>query len=247
MLLALLLGLFWALTPAPAASAFDEGTIQALANQDRAAHGLGPVTLNASLSQVALGWANQLVANGTLTHNPNYSTQIPGGWTRAAENVAQGYSNGAAVHQGWMNSPGHRANILGDFTDIGIAHIAGGGSTWSVQVFAKYGSSVPAPQPPPPPPLPAPAPAPAPVPEPEPAPAPAPAPEPEPTSSPTPEASATPSASPKPSVEHTAERAGETGAKESAEGFATKLVLGIALVIAFAVAIVGWLRTRMQR
>lgn len=56
----------------------------------------------------------------------------------AAENVAQGYSGEAAMHDGWMASPGHRANILGDFTDIGVAFLSAGGTTWGVQVFASY-------------------------------------------------------------------------------------------------------------
>lgn len=140
------------------ASAEEEGTIHALANESRASAGLAPLALNGSLSQVALGWAQQMAASGTLSHNPSYSAQIPAGWRAAAENVAQGYGSGAAVHAGWMNSAGHRANILGDFTDIGIAHITAGGTTWSVQVFAKYATSSAAAR------TPAPAPVPAPVP-----------------------------------------------------------------------------------
>jgi len=44
-----------------------------------------------------------------------------------------------------MDSPGHRANIMGDFTDIGIAFLTINGTTWAVENFAKYGASVPAP------------------------------------------------------------------------------------------------------
>lgn len=165
--------------PAPAA-AFDEGTIVALANDARAANGLGGLVRNGALDSVALNWANQMAANGKLSHNPSVGQQIPGGWTRWGENVAQGYPSGSAVHQGWMNSSGHRANILGGFTDIGVAMIQANGTTWAVQVFAAYpGSGMPAPAPPaPPPPAPAPPPpAPAPAPA-QPAPAP-PAPQPE--------------------------------------------------------------------
>jgi uncharacterized protein YkwD len=244
-LVALVLGLFWAVAPASAASAFDEGTIHALTNQSRAANGLGSLTLNASLNQVAVNWANQMAANGRMSHNPNYSGQIPGGWSSAAENVAQGYPSGAAVHEGWMNSAGHRANILGDFTDIGIAHISAGGTTWSVEVFAKYGSSAPAPQPAPAPPPPAPVPAPAPVPEPEPEPVPETSADSDPN-----EASATPSASPRsPAGDPTsAERsaASDSDGSESANT-ASKLVLGIALVVAVAIAVVGWLRVSRHR
>lgn len=108
--------------------------------------GLRPLTLNGSLNQVALSWANQMAVSGVLAHNPSYASQIPGGWTAAGENVAQGYPTGAEVHAGWMASAGHRANVLGNFTDIGIAHIAAGGTWWSVQVFASYAAPAPAPE-----------------------------------------------------------------------------------------------------
>ncbi|MFN3708237.1 CAP domain-containing protein [Microcella sp.] len=184
-----------AATPAHASEA---GTIYSLLNQARGGSGLGPLARNAALDQVALNWANQMAADGRMYHNPNYSTQIPSGWSRAAENVAQGFPTGAAMHDGWWGSPGHRANMLGDFTDVGVAFIQAGGTTWGVQVFAKYGSSVPAPAPAapptapaPPPSNPAPAPAPAQAPPP-PAPAPEVAPEPQPESDPEPEPEPTP-------------------------------------------------------
>ena len=159
-----LLSSFVVLGTAQAAHAEGEGTILSLVNQARAANNLGPLRLNSSISAVAAAWANQMAANGAMTHNPSYSTQIPGGWSRAAENVAMGYGSPSAVHDGWMNSTGHRANILGDFTDIGISFITSGGTTWAVENFAKYGASVPPPAPPappaPPPAPPAPPPAP---------------------------------------------------------------------------------------
>ncbi len=155
--IAVVLAFFGVVATSTSASAAGEGTILALVNQDRAANGLGPLTLNSSISSVSAAWANQMAANGAMTHNPSFSSQIPGGWSKAGENVAQGFATPADVHYGWMNSPGHRANILGDYTDIGIAFISAGGTTWAVENFAKYGSSVPAPAPPaPPPPPPAP-------------------------------------------------------------------------------------------
>ena len=139
-----------------AAHATGENTILSLVNQARASQNLGPLKLNSSVSAVANAWANHMASDGAMSHNPSYSSQIPSGWTRAAENVAHGYSSPSAVHDGWMNSPGHRANILGDFTDIGISFISAGGTTWAVENFAKYGASVPAPNPPNPPSPPAP-------------------------------------------------------------------------------------------
>jgi hypothetical protein len=174
------------------ASAYDEPAILSHANQSRAEAGLGPLRMNSSMNSVALAWAQQMDAANSMSHNPSYSSQIPGGWSKAGENVAHGYASGAAVHAGWMSSPGHKANILGDFTDIGIAHISGANGTWSVQVFAKYGATVAPPAPPAPAPAPAPA-APPPAPAPPAAdPEPAPAAEPEATPTPEPTASSTP-------------------------------------------------------
>lgn len=142
--------------PLPA-HAGETDDISWLVNQSRADNGLNGLVRNGSLDAVAAGWAAQLGQSGTLSHNPSYSAQIPGGWVAAAENVAQGYQGGTAMHNGWMNSSGHRANILGDFTDIGVAYLVAGGTTWGVEVFANYpGSGIPAA---PPPPAPAPAPA----------------------------------------------------------------------------------------
>lgn len=155
-----LLSTFAVLGIGTAAHAEGEGTILSLVNQARAANNLGPLKLNSSISSVSQAWANQMAANGAMTHNPNYASQIPSGWSRAGENVAHGYPSPTATHNAWMNSSGHRANILGDYTDIGISFITVDGSTWAVENFAKYGASVPPPAPPAPPPAPAPDPTP---------------------------------------------------------------------------------------
>ncbi|MHC5796781.1 CAP domain-containing protein [Lacisediminihabitans sp. FW035] len=160
------------------ASASEADTIAALVNQARASAGLPGLIHNPAMDAVALQWANQMGAAQSMTHNPNYSSQIPSGWSRAGENVAMGQPTPSAMHTAWMNSPGHRANILGDFTDIGIAFVTVNGTTWGVEDFGKYAGHVGAPAPAPAAaPAPAPAPAPAAVPK-APPPAPAPAPKP---------------------------------------------------------------------
>lgn len=127
-------------TTASAASA-EVQTILAQTNQNRAANGLPPLVANTAMNSVSQGWAQQMAAEQNMYHNPNYSKQIPGGWSRAAENVAYGYSPDS-VTTGWMNSPGHRANILGDYTDIGIgAYKDGNGRWWYVQNFGKYANT----------------------------------------------------------------------------------------------------------
>lgn len=44
----------------------------------------------------------------------------------AGENIAVGYRNAVSAHEGWMNSPGHRENILGDYEYIGVGIVFGG-------------------------------------------------------------------------------------------------------------------------
>ncbi|MFP5289568.1 MAG: CAP domain-containing protein [Actinomycetes bacterium] len=233
--LALVLGLLGSLISAPQAARADEsGVIFSLLNQARNGEGRSSLERMAALDAVALEWAKAMAASGTLSHNQSLSSQIPGGWSFIGENVARGYPSGSSMHEGWWNSSGHRANMLGDFTDVGIAFLSAGGSTWGVQVFARYGASLPpysAPAPAQPAPAPAPAqPAPAPAPA-QPAPAPAqPAPaaaaspdpqpsviDPEPSRAPTllPSPSATPSASPSASAESSAPPSAEPSASSA--------------------------------
>lgn len=102
-------------------------------NAARAANGLPALVLNEQMTSVAQNWSQQQASEGRMYHNPNYSTQIAGGWSAAAENVAYGYAV-ADVTTGWMNSEGHRKNILGDYNSIGIGVKDG----YYTQVFAKY-------------------------------------------------------------------------------------------------------------
>ena len=87
------------------ASASEEDTIAALVNQARANAGLPGLIHSPSVDSVALHWANQMGASQPMTHNPDYSTQIPSGWSRAGENVAMGQPTPSAMHTAWMNSP----------------------------------------------------------------------------------------------------------------------------------------------
>ena len=146
--LALVLGLLAAvLAPAQPARADDAGTLHALLNQARNGQGLGSLERMGALDQAALDWARSMAASGTLAHNPAGPAVLPAGWSRWGENVAQGYPTAQAMHDGWWNSTGHRGNMLGDFTHVGLAFLSAGGTTWGVQVFAKYGASVAAPAP----------------------------------------------------------------------------------------------------
>lgn len=255
--LALLLGLLGSLISAPQAARADEsGVLFSLLNQARNGEGRSSLDRMAALDAVALEWATAMAASGTLSHNQALRDQIPGGWSFIGENVARGYPSGSTMHEGWWNSNGHRANMLGDFTDVGIAFLSAGGSTWGVQVFARYGASLPpysapAPAPAPAQPAPAPAPAQAAPPPAQPAPAAAASPDPqpsvidpEPSRAPTllPSPSATPSASAEPSAPPSAEPSapsapGEETSTSSPWPIVGVVVLGLLLGAAVAAAL----------
>ena len=128
-------------------------------NAVRAAAGLRPLVRDALLDQVAASWSAQMWTTGVLGHNPSYSVQITAGWLRAGENVARGYTY-LQVVPAWKASPSHYANLVGDYTSIGIGYFERDGRRYWTQLFAKYSNVV---QPPAPAPTPTPAPVPVPV------------------------------------------------------------------------------------
>lgn len=124
--------------PAAEQAAIDQ--ILADTNAFRAAHGKPALTLSTEMTTVARNWSQHMATTGEFTHNPDYAKQIPAGWTRAGENIAAGYALDAVV-QGWIDSPRHRDNLLGDFTHLGVGYVSQPGTTYTryyTQVFAKY-------------------------------------------------------------------------------------------------------------
>jgi len=107
-------------------------------NAFRAANNLPPLKLNQGINPVAQAWTESMANNEYMEHNPDYGTQIPAGWSLAGENVAQNYAPDTVV-TGWEGSPGHRANLLGNFTDIGIGYaVDSSGNGYFTQDFAYY-------------------------------------------------------------------------------------------------------------
>lgn len=108
-------------------------------NAFRAQNGKAALVLNTAMNTVAYNYSKKMHDECIFEHNPNYTTQIPSGWMRAGENIAAGqdYTN---VVQAWIDSPGHRANLLGDFNTIGIGFYSGSNcyGTYFTQNFGKY-------------------------------------------------------------------------------------------------------------
>ncbi|MGW0363215.1 CAP domain-containing protein [Streptomyces sp. NPDC002990] len=113
-------------TAAPATGAAAE--VLALVNQERAAAGCPAVSLNAKLTRAAQDHSQDMAAHSNMSHTGSDGSD-PGqritragyAWSTYGENVAYGYSTAQKVMEGWMNSPGHRQNILNcSFKEIGI-------------------------------------------------------------------------------------------------------------------------------
>jgi uncharacterized protein YkwD len=115
-------------------------TILADTNALRAKKGLKALKRNTAMDSVALAWSQKQANANTMAHNPNYSKEIPSGWSFAAENVAYGYDYTEVV-AAWKASAGHYKNILSDATHIGIGFATVDGVPYFTQNFAKYPSS----------------------------------------------------------------------------------------------------------
>jgi uncharacterized protein YkwD len=113
-----------------------------MVNNERAAHGLGPVGWNDQLGGLAQGWSYHMAATGTMSHqNLNAILTSPGfgHFSGLGENVISGGCgmSAAQMHGAWMNSPAHRANILGNFNAIGIGVVCSGGTVYATEDFAR--------------------------------------------------------------------------------------------------------------
>lgn len=113
-----------------------------LVNQDRAAAGLPPLQIDMRLVQSARVKSQDMQNKGYFAHtSPNGTTPwdlIKGQgvtYKTAGENIAKGYMTSDAAEQGFMNSPGHKANILNrSFTHVGIGIVG----NYYTQEFAGF-------------------------------------------------------------------------------------------------------------
>ena len=125
----------------------DVARLLALANEARAANGAGPLKWDPALATAAFQHCLRMAQEGPISH------QYPGEADLAAragqagahfnvveENIASGTgpTDPLETHQGWMHSPGHRANLLNREVDsIGIAVVVRHGVTYSVADYSR--------------------------------------------------------------------------------------------------------------
>ena len=114
-------------------SAYESEVIR-LVNQHRTQNGLSPLTANWELSRVARHKSQDMADNRYFSHtSPTYGTPFQMirafglSFRTAGENIAYGQKTPQAVVNTWMNSSGHRANILNSsYTQIGVGYVSSG-------------------------------------------------------------------------------------------------------------------------
>ncbi|MER5728550.1 CAP domain-containing protein [Streptomyces sp. NPDC002138] len=125
--------------PTTGGDSAEEAAVLALVNQARAQAGCGPVRQNPPLAALAGAFSKDMAVRGFFDHtDPDGKTP----WDRASaagitslggENIARGQGDADSVMKAWMDSPGHRANILNcEFRTLGVgAYLASGGPWWT--------------------------------------------------------------------------------------------------------------------
>ncbi|WP_369797387.1 CAP domain-containing protein [Paucisalibacillus sp. EB02] len=121
-----------------------ENDVVTLTNKERSQAGLSALQIDAKLSQVAREKSNDMQRNSYFSHtSPTYGSPFDMmrdhgiTYRSAGENIAQGQTSPAEVVQAWMNSQGHRENILNpNFTHIGVGYESQG-QHWTQMFITK--------------------------------------------------------------------------------------------------------------
>ncbi|MGG0285233.1 CAP domain-containing protein [Peribacillus butanolivorans] len=124
-------------------SAFEQQVVK-LTNAERAKQGLAALKIDTELSKVARLKSQDMKDKNYFDHNsPTYGSPFDMmkkfgiSYTSAGENIAQGQKTPEEVVEAWMNSQGHRENIMNSsFTHIGVGYVESG-NYWTQQFIGK--------------------------------------------------------------------------------------------------------------
>jgi len=131
------------LSASAGADSGSENSFLSKINSTRSANGLGPLKMDGGLQSHARKHTADMIAAGKIYHSSSGELQAAAGsgWTKLGENVGRGGSV-SSLHQAFMDSPGHRANILGDYNYAGIGtDTSANGVLYVTVVFMKKGST----------------------------------------------------------------------------------------------------------
>jgi uncharacterized protein YkwD len=126
-----------------------EKEVVRLINEERASRGLGTLSIDVRLLEAARLHSEDMAGNDYFSHTSqdgrSFTQRINDAgypWRSAGETIAAGYSTPAAVVQGWMNSSGHRAILLGSsYEHVGIGYAYRAGSTYGHYWTGDFASS----------------------------------------------------------------------------------------------------------
>lgn len=117
-----------------------------LVNEERAKRSLSPLSWSDELAEVARAHSEDMLKRNFFSHtNPDGKSPFDRmraygiSYRSAGENIAAGQKTPEAVVEAWMNSEGHRANILNSsYTKLGVGYVSGNGAygTYWTQNFA---------------------------------------------------------------------------------------------------------------
>lgn len=133
-------------TSTPSSNLTYEQKVVELVNIERQKAGLAALTMDSQISNVARVKSKDMAQNKYFAHqSPTYGsagnmlTQFGIKWSSWGENIAYGQRSPEQVVTAWMNSAGHRANILSsNFTKIGVGYVTNSnGVPYWTQIFAK--------------------------------------------------------------------------------------------------------------
>ncbi|MTT30699.1 hypothetical protein GMB86_01550 [Terrilactibacillus sp. BCM23-1] len=124
-----------------------ENKVVELTNQERAKQGLKPLQIDTKLSKMARDKSQDMKDKNYFDHqSPTYGSPFDMmksygiSYSTAGENIAAGQKTPQDVVNAWMNSEGHRKNIMNsNFTHIGVGYVDGGakGSYWTQEFIGK--------------------------------------------------------------------------------------------------------------
>jgi uncharacterized protein YkwD len=119
-------------TAAPSASGAEMEFLQLL-NRTRSDHGLAALQSDPGLIPIAREWSGAMASASKLSHRQDLAAQVEArvtrSWTRVGENVGRGGSV-AGLHDAFLASPGHRANVVGQYNRVGVGVVITGDTIW---------------------------------------------------------------------------------------------------------------------
>lgn len=123
-----------------------ENEILKLVNAERSKNGLSALEMDWQVNRVASYKSQDMADNNYFSHtSPTYGSPFDMlssfnvNYRSAGENIAKGQKTAQSVMNAWMNSSGHRANILSkNFTHLGVGYVEQNGTTYWTQMFVSY-------------------------------------------------------------------------------------------------------------